>query len=211
MLQQQHPNPQHEWGVRQGEPTAARGHKGNLAGSLSIALLPFPAGLAGCERLVSTAGLPGRPSIWEEGGSRSLTPRGRELLWQAQRPGCSAPLPSASLWGSQARLEPSAGWARRAASSHRQRSKGWLRGPPTLAGAAPPGSDLPTSTSATSGGDGDHQTGHSQDLVSGLHPAADTIQPAPCTERGLFSCTGRHDLADTDCWVHVLMSPCLLI
>lgn len=98
MLQQQHPNPQHKRGVCQGEPTAARGHKGNLAGSLSIALLPFPAGLAGCERLVSTAGQPGRPSIWEEGGSRSRTPRGRELLQQAQRLGCSAPLPSASLW-----------------------------------------------------------------------------------------------------------------
>lgn len=88
--------------------------KGTSAGSLSMAILPFPAGLAGSESAVSTAGLPERPSIWEEGGSRSHIPRGRELRrpagcarQQAQSPSCSAPLSYASVWpgwGSQARL-----------------------------------------------------------------------------------------------------------
>lgn len=52
-------------------------HKGDLGWSVSIAPLAIPARLAGSESAVSMAELPGRPSIWEEGGEWVLHPRGR--------------------------------------------------------------------------------------------------------------------------------------
>ena len=150
--------------------------KGTSAGSLSITLLPFPAGLAGCESAVSTVGLPGQPSIWEEGGSGSHTPRGRELRRthgraqrQAQRPSCSALLPYASIWpgkgGAEQGWEPSTGWAPQGSQLPQAAFVGsaWRSLQPGR--SSPPG-ERPAhpsiSSPATSGGDGVRHTGHSQ-------------------------------------------------
>lgn len=84
--------------MRARRATQGHTHKGDLSWSVSTAPLPIPARLAGSESAVSMAELPGRPSIWEEGGERVLHPEGQELR-QAQRVSCSAPLPYARLGG----------------------------------------------------------------------------------------------------------------
>lgn len=79
LIQHQHPQPAaRAVPCVPGEPHRDT-HKGDLGWSVSTAPLPIPARLAGSESAVSMAELPGRPSIWEEGGERVLHPEGQEL------------------------------------------------------------------------------------------------------------------------------------
>lgn len=211
LLQHQHPNLAARVAC---VPGRACSQVGTEKGPRLGALLPFPAGLAGCESPVSTAGLPGQASIWEEAGSGSRTPRGRELqrahgpAWrQAQRPSCSVPLPCASVWPGMG--EPSEAGSQ-ALDGHRGTgTPGRVSSgvpPPQQEQSPIPASEAPQPVE----GMGFIAPGTASIPMSGLDSPS-RHHPAPtCTEGRLFPCTGRHNLADMDCWVYVLVSPCLL-
>lgn len=187
LLQHQHPNLAAQVAC---VPGRACSQVGTEKGPRLGALLPFPAGLAGCESPVSTAGLPGQASIWEEAGSGSRTPRGRELqrahgpAWrQAQRPSCSVPLPYASVWPGMG--EPSEAGSQaldghRGAGTPGRVSSGVP--PPQQEQSPIPASEAPQPVE----GMGFIAPGTASIPMSGLDSPADTTRPPHALKGGCF-------------------------